>query len=304
MRSLRLAPLIALLVLTGCATKTITRTVTSPAAPTHEEPNPPPVQSICIPSTDPEVGAGCHPDGATPVPPTPAAELGPTARSVPTIDSDGLRIIEQFEGYSRCAYFDRFGGVWTAGFGQTRGIFGGFCYSGRAAAEADLAGSVRRSYEPAVRAIGGPFGQHQINALDSFAYNLGPGIFTGSLRADLRAGRFFSACQIMLRYVHAGGVTLAGLVTRRRLECHELLRASRPSETPAQHRARVHRERTARLHRDYRYRQGLRAAIRGHRCSHGYRGFSRDHRRKCTTWRNRGAAVRRDIRRLRARGIR
>lgn len=202
---------------------------------------------------------------------------------IPTIDSAGLRLIEQFEGYSRCAYWDRFGGVWTAGYGQTRGIFGGFCFRDQAAAQQNLASSVRREYEWAVRAIGYPFNQHEVNALDSFAYNLGAGIFTGTLYWDLRSGRIYAASRIMLQYDHAGGQVLEGLRIRRQIEARELLtQERRPAPRPS---------RRALL----RQRAELRADLTRHRCRVApYHGRGRYHR-ICRVWKQEGDAVNRQL---------
>lgn len=135
------------------------------------------------------------------------------------VDATGLRLIESFEGYQRCAYWDPYGGVWTAGFGQTQGVYSGFCFADRAAAERNLRLSVEESYEPSIRVLDVAFNQHQWDALCSFVYNLGAGIFQGtSVGADLRAHNFHAATQAMLGYVYAGGVVLPGLVARRREE--------------------------------------------------------------------------------------
>lgn len=247
--------------------------------------------------------AGVHPTGGAPGAPVPEGQplmteppslFFPTLVHIPTIDANGLHLIEQFEGYSRCAYWDPYGGVWTAGYGQTHGVYRGFCFADQAAAQANLANSVRQNYEWAVRAIGYPFNQNEVDALDSFAYNLGPYIFVGSLRADLRAGHIYAASRIMLSYVHAGHVTLAGLVTRRRLEVARLLTAAPRPKTPAE----IHAERRKRLNADYAKRRALRSTIHRYNCSHGYRRFTREHKRKCTVWRTHGAQVNRDIKRL------
>ncbi len=205
----RLAPLgvLAAVVLAGCGpssqtvTRTVTTTVTAPA-PT-------------ITYVPPE--SSVTPEGAKPGKP-PLVGLTPGV-ALMHIDATGLHLIESFEGYDRCAYFDPYGGVWTAGFGQTQGVYPGFCFASRAAAEANLKLSVEETYEPSIRALDVSFNQHQWDALCSFAYNLGGGIFTGtSVGADLRARSFHAATQAMLGYVYAGGVVLPGLVTRRREE--------------------------------------------------------------------------------------
>lgn len=174
---------------------------------------------LCLPSTAqayiPPQSART-PDGARPAP----ALIGiPVGVSEMHIDGRGLALIESFEGYDRCAYWDPFGDVWTVGFGQTQGVYAGFCFANRAAAEANLKLSIEESYEPYIRALKAGLNQNEWDALCSFAYNLGGGIFTGTaVGADLRARDFRAATQAMLGYVYAGGVVLPGLVTRRREE--------------------------------------------------------------------------------------
>ncbi len=188
-------------------------------------------------------------------------------------------MIESFEGYSRCAYWDPFGHVWTAGFGQTHGVFGGFCFASRRAAENNLASSVRREYEWAVHSVSRTFGQHAVDALDSFAYNLGAGIFTGALRADLARHDYRAAGNIMLGYDHAGGQVLEGLRVRREREV-ALLRTPDPHPIS--------------LGALYTRRRVLRRVLLTHGCDR-----RRAHHQKlgptCTRWFREGAAVNRAI---------
>lgn len=291
MRRWTLLALLAALFVIGCgSTPTVTKTATQTIVAQ------PPVTYVAPESAR-------TPEGAKAA--APSVSLLPTAVQIPTIDARGLHLIESFEGYSRCAYWDPYGRVWTAGYGQTRGIYGGFCFASQTAAQDNLASSVRRSYEPSVRAVGGPFGQAQVDALDSFAYNLGGGVLEGTLRYDLQSrSRWSSAEVIMLSYDHAGGQVLAGLARRRREEVALFRSFVPPAETAAQHRARVHRERVARLDGDYRARRGLNSVLARYACLHGYRGFSGDRRRKCTVWRAHHGQVSRDITRLHSLGIR
>jgi lysozyme len=250
----------------------------------------------------PFAGSACHPEGFSPAPAPKTRTL--TGSSI-HIDGPGLHLIEQFEGYTRCAFFDTFGGVWTVGFGQTRGVHQGTCFpvhsgdNGVAAATANLKSSVESEYQWAVRGLGVSFNQNQVDALDSFAYNLGAGIFTGSLRTSIQHHNPFP----MLAFDHAGGVVLSGLSRRRHEEVALFLKPAH-EETPAARAARVRRERTARLHADYRARRALDRTLARFHCLHGYRGFSHDHARKCTMWRAKHGAINRDIKRLRAAGIR
>ena len=205
----KLAPLgvLAAVVLAGCGASPSTRTVTRTVTTTVTAPK--------VTYIPPE--SSVTPDGAKPGKP-PLIGLTPGV-ALMHIDATGLHLIESFEGYDRCAYFDPYGGVWTAGFGQTQGVYPGFCFASRAAAEANLKLSVEETYEPSIRALDVSFNQHQWDALCSFTYNLGAGIFDGTaVGYDLRARDFTAATKAMLGYVYAGGVVLPGLVTRRREE--------------------------------------------------------------------------------------
>jgi lysozyme len=134
------------------------------------------------------------------------------------ISKAGLRLIEGFEGFSSKPYWDPFGSVWTRGFGETEGIHSGSPWISRAQGEANLKRLVEQRYEPAIRALRLPFNQNQWDALCSFVWNLGSGIFTGSLRQTLEARQWRAAAMIMEQYDHAGGQVLSGLQRRRREE--------------------------------------------------------------------------------------
>jgi GH24 family phage-related lysozyme (muramidase) len=273
--------------------------------PSEPAPAPVPPQALCVPSSELRVATGCRPDGATKATVQPPALLL-RGLLAPGIDRQGARLIEQFEGYSRCAYFDGYGGVWTVGFGQTRGAYQGFCFSGRAAAERNLIDSVNREYLWAVReTCGNACGQHQINGLVSFDYNLGAYIFrnVAPLKAAIHRGDFRTACVIMRHYAYAGGQYLPGLARRRGLECAEILR---PSESPAHRRARLHgelRAAKARLARESAY-------LDRHRCRKAKRPRprptprTRHQKRACAAVKANGNATHGRIDRLRREGAR
>lgn len=242
--------------------------------------------------------ASARPDGYTPASPSST----PFAFShVPAIDVRGLQLVEGFEGFSSCPYRDTVGTgtPYTRGYGETEGISRFSRCIGRAEGERNLKYRLEHFYGWAIAGLGVPFNQNQVDALYSFTWNLGAGIFTGSLRSSLQRHNPFP----MLAYDHAQGVVLLGLALRRRAEVALFLKPAH-EETPAQHRARLHRERTARLHADYWQRTALDGALRRGNCLHGYDHYTRRHRDACTKWRARHAAVNRDIKHLLALGIR
>lgn len=141
------------------------------------------------------------------------------------ISEAGLALIEEFEGFSSTPYWDPFGRVWTRGYGETEGIGSRSPSISRAQGQANLRRLIEDRYEWAIRELGVDlFNQNQWDALCSFVWNLGAGIFTGRLRAALQQRRWQEAGQIMLAYDHAGGQVLAGLARRRRLEVDLFLR--------------------------------------------------------------------------------
>jgi lysozyme len=210
------------------------------------------------------------PDGAKPA--SPPLSLPRLVGPAKHIDVAGLHLLESFEGFISCPYRDAVG-VWTRGFGQTHHIGPGSPCISRAGAEAELRRSVESEYEWALRALGVPLNRHQWDALCSFTYNLGAGIFQGTtVGADLRARAFYSATRVMLQYDHAGGIVLPGLATRRRAEVRLFLTpVSHPKPKPrspaAKRRLVAHwkGERHAVLHRYHL--DGCRGSSTGPKCT-------------------------------------
>ncbi|HEY4451010.1 MAG TPA: lysozyme [Solirubrobacteraceae bacterium] len=135
------------------------------------------------------------------------------------ISDRGVRLIAGFEGFSSAPYWDPYGRVWTRGFGETEGITSGSPHISYDEGLARLRSLVEARYEWALRALDVPsLNQNQWDALCSFAWNLGAGIFAGALRDALVRHDWRGAAGIMLQYDHAGGVRLEGLTRRRRAE--------------------------------------------------------------------------------------
>lgn len=133
-------------------------------------------------------------------------------------------MIEGFEGWSSRPYWDPYGRVWTRGFGETEGIHQNSPSISRAQGEANLKHLVETRYEWALRSLNVALNQNQWDALCSFVWNLGAGIFQGTtLGNELRAREWVAAANSMLQYDHAGGQVLEGLKTRREAEAHLFL---------------------------------------------------------------------------------
>lgn len=146
------------------------------------------------------------------------------------ISDNGTRFIAGFEGFSSTPYWDSYGKVWTRGFGETEGISRSSPAISRQEGERRLRRLVEQRYEWAVNELS-PSTQDAYDALCSFAWNLGAGIFKGNLRDALMRHDYARAGDIMLQYDHAGGVRLAGLTRRRRAEV-DLMRRGRAAPAP------------------------------------------------------------------------
>lgn len=122
------------------------------------------------------------------------------------------------EGLRRVAYSDPVG-IPTICFGETRGVKLG----DRATTEqckAMLADRVERDFIPGVeRCITKPLPDKRKAAFVSFAYNVGVDAFCkSSIARRYNIGDTVGACDSLLLYVKAKGITLPGLVKRREAE--------------------------------------------------------------------------------------
>jgi lysozyme len=151
------------------------------------------------------------------------------------ISPAGLLLIERFEGFSSKPYWDSLGGVWTRGFGETEGIHSGSPAITVTQGSTNLKARIERYYEPSIRALGVELNQDQWDALCSFTWNLGAGIFQGTtIGAELRARNWLAAANSMLAYDHAGGEVVEGLKIRREAERRVFLSAvAKPPYVPA-----------------------------------------------------------------------
>lgn len=126
-------------------------------------------------------------------------------------------MIKSFEGLRLQAYQDAVG-VWTIGYGATRGVKVGMSIT-KDQAERMLLNDVQR-FEPEIqRLVTTPLSQGQWDALVSFTYNLGAAnLESSTLRRLLNAGDYAGATEQFPRWNKAGGRVLPGLVRRRAAE--------------------------------------------------------------------------------------
>jgi len=131
----------------------------------------------------------------------------------------GAALIEEFEGFVAHPYRDAVG-VWTIGYGSTKGVGPNTPHVTRAQAEARMMREVDATYGAAVNALGVKLNQNQHDALTSFVYNVGPGGLAASttIGRRLRAGDLHGAANALLAWDKAGGRRLPGLTRRRAAE--------------------------------------------------------------------------------------
>lgn len=129
----------------------------------------------------------------------------------------GLSLIKSFEGLRLLAYRDAVG-VWTIGYGATRGVKAGMSVT-KEQAERMLLNDVQR-FEPEVeRLVQVPLTGNQWDALVSFTYNLGAAnLESSTLLRLLNRGDYSGAAGQFPRWNKAGGKVLPGLVRRREAE--------------------------------------------------------------------------------------
>ena len=133
------------------------------------------------------------------------------------ISANGIGLLIHFEGFRDKAYRDS-GGVWTIGYGSTKGVHAGQRIT-RDQAAIRLADDVAKAEADVSLLVNVPLTQGQFDALVSFVYNLGAGALARStLIRRLNSGDYSGAADEFMKWVKAGGRRLQGLVRRRAAE--------------------------------------------------------------------------------------
>jgi lysozyme len=116
------------------------------------------------------------------------------------------------------AYWDKYGSVWTIGWGHTRTAKQGMEIT-LFQAERLLIRDVKSSVDAVNKYVKVYITQNMFDALVSFTFNVGSGALARStLIRRLNAGDIEGAANEFLRWVYAGGEVLKGLVRRREAE--------------------------------------------------------------------------------------
>jgi len=126
-------------------------------------------------------------------------------------------LIAEFEGFRANAYRDPVG-VWTIGFGHTRGVRPGDTIL-RGEAGRLLEEEVEQFMQGVEELVDVSVNANQLAALTSFSYNLGLGALGNStLLRKLNSGDYEGAADQFRRWIYAGGKVLSGLQKRRAAE--------------------------------------------------------------------------------------
>lgn len=133
------------------------------------------------------------------------------------ISEHGLSLIKEHEGLRLVAYQDSVG-VWTIGYGHTKGVQAGQEIT-ESYAEALLKEDVRAAENCIEKLVTVPLTQGEFDALCSFTFNLGCGALRNStLLKKLNDSNYDGAAEEFKRWNHAGGKVLEGLTKRRLAE--------------------------------------------------------------------------------------
>lgn len=133
------------------------------------------------------------------------------------INSAGLALIKEYEGYSANAYLDT-GNVPTIAHGHTRGVkMGQTCTPEQA--DAWLREDLASAEADVSKLVKVPLTDNQFAALVSFTFNLGgPQLGKSTLLRFLNAGNYAGAGSQFQFWVFDNGKKLPGLIRRRAAE--------------------------------------------------------------------------------------
>lgn len=136
-----------------------------------------------------------------------------------SVSDAGVALVAEFEGFSSKPYRDPVG-IWTIGYGETRGINASTKPWTREYAAQQLRERLNKDFMPPVIVANRNLTQNQLDGFTSFVYNVGPGGVAPSTKVgrNLRAGNIRAAADAILEWDKAGGQRLAGLTRRRKAE--------------------------------------------------------------------------------------
>lgn len=140
------------------------------------------------------------------------------------LSGKGLSLIQDFEGYHRklpdggCIAYRCPAGVWTLGWGCTKGIKPGMIWT-RQQADVALMHELAHFEDAVSKLVTVDINQNEYDALVSFAYNCGENALArSSILKNLNAGDREAAARGFALWNRGGGKVLPGLVRRRAAE--------------------------------------------------------------------------------------
>jgi lysozyme len=134
----------------------------------------------------------------------------------------GLALTEKFEGCRLSAYQDSVG-VWTIGYGHTKGVKEGATCT-LEEAQQWLQEDVEMAVKDVNQHLEVDVNQGEFDAMVDFTFNLGCGAFNGSTLLRLvNSGDLANAANEFEKWDHAGGKVVAGLLRRRLAEKEEFV---------------------------------------------------------------------------------
>lgn len=130
------------------------------------------------------------------------------------VSDNGRAFIRAREGVKLAAYQDG-GGVWTIGYGHTRGVKQGQVINHEQADEF-LDSDLRQVESCISERVTVPLNQNQFDALVSFVFNVGRQAFSDStLLKKLNEGNYRAAADQFTRWVYDNDQFVQGLYNRR-----------------------------------------------------------------------------------------
>ena len=133
---------------------------------------------------------------------------------------NGIQLTEQFEGCKLAAYQDQVG-VWSIGYGHTRGVTPGMTCT-QEQAEAWLSEDIQWAVNVVNNHVVVTLTQGEFDALVDFVFNLGVGNFEiSTLLKLLNSGDYTGAAAQFPRWDRAHGKVIDGLLRRRLAEQDE-----------------------------------------------------------------------------------
>ena len=135
------------------------------------------------------------------------------------VSDTGVNLVKKWEGCYLKAYQDVVG-VWTIGYGHTKGVYRGQTLANEKEAHQILKEDLDSHMSVPKKDITIDLNQNQYDALCSFAFNLGAAIFRNNenLLNAINDGDWQEAGRIMLLFNRAGGKFYQGLQNRRNEE--------------------------------------------------------------------------------------